>query len=53
MLLLLHPDLQDEEATTITKNISHCYTGYPPPDPDFYMLIQEDKRNLKTLINNS
>lgn len=52
MLLLLHPDLQDEEATTITKNISHCYTGYPPPDPE-YMLIQEDKRNLKTLINNS
>lgn len=52
MLLLLHPDLQDEEATTITKNISHCYTGYPPPDPE-YMLIEEDKRNLKTLINNS
>lgn len=52
MLLLLHPDLQDEEATTITKNISYCYTGYPPPDPE-YMLIQEDKRNLKTLINNS
>lgn len=53
MLLLLHPDLQDEEATTtITKNISHCYTGYPDPDPE-YMLIQEDKRNLKTLINNS
>lgn len=52
MLLLLHPANQDEEATTITKNISHCYTGYPPPDPE-YMLTQEDKRNLKTLINNS